>query len=156
MSATLTGRHVLTILLVSFGVIFAVNGFFAYVAVQSFPGLESDRAYRKGLAFNDQVARTRALDNLGWSLATDLGADRVLTLTFTDRNSGPLAIDTLAVTLFHPTAARDDTVLKPAPAGRGVFIIPLADTVKGQRELRIAATAPNGQAIEFRRKLWVD
>lgn len=156
MSSKLTGRHVLTILLVSFGVIFAVNGFFAYAAVRTFPGLESHDAYRKGLAFNTQIARARALEDLGWSLATDLGADRNLTMTFKDRDGMPLAVDRLAVTLFHPTAARDDEHLEPARAGAGVFTIPLSGAGKGQRELRISATAPDGQAIEFRRKLWID
>ncbi len=156
MSRTLTGRHVLTILLVSFGIVFAVNGYFTYVALQTFPGLESDQAYRKGLAFNDQIARARALDDLGWSLSTELGADSVLTIRFTDRDGAPLEIGKLVVTLFHPTTAQDDRSLGPVPAGPGVFTIPLVDIARGKRELRIAATAGNGQEIEFRRELWIE
>ena len=36
----LTGRHVLAIFVIGFGLIFAVNFFMAYRAVSTFPGME--------------------------------------------------------------------------------------------------------------------
>lgn len=156
MMRELTGRHVLTILIVSFGVVFAVNSWFAYMAIGSFPGLEADKAYRRGLAFNDQIARSRALNDLGWQFAADVDADRNLTLRFTDSTGAALVVSNLSAHLIHPAAAKDDIVLKTRTAGSGRFTASLAPVTKGQRELRITATANDGQTIEFRRKIWID
>ena len=47
-----TGRHVLMMMLGFFGVIFAVNGVFAFLAIDTFTGLETEQAYLKGLDYN--------------------------------------------------------------------------------------------------------
>jgi nitrogen fixation protein FixH len=152
----LTGRHVLTILIVGFGIVFAVNGLFTWYAIGSFPGIEEDQTYRRGIDFNDQIARSRALQDLGWTMAANLDSDRLLTLRFTDRNGAPLVVEDVSAVLFHPTAERDDLLLDLQPAGRGSLAGSLVDIPKGQRELRISAVGPNGQPIEFRRRLWIE
>ena len=59
----LNGRHVLIGLLLFFGTIFAVNGYFMFVALSTYTGVVADEPYRKGLAYNARIAadeRTRA------------------------------------------------------------------------------------------------
>ena len=59
MTSELTGRHVIIILLSVFGVVFAVNGLFAYYAVSGFPGVETKDAYRGGWRSTSRSKRPR-------------------------------------------------------------------------------------------------
>ncbi len=152
----LTGRHVIYILLGLFGTVFAVNGLFAYFAITGFPGLETERAYSKGLAFNEQIARSDALKDLGWNMTAERSDANALTLRFTGKTGAPLPVASVAVTLFHPTHARSDKTLPVRAEGEGVIVATLEGSEKGNRQLRISADGPNGRRIEFRRTLWLD
>lgn len=62
----LTGRHVALMLAAFFGLMFAVNGAFVYFALGSFSGVSEDDAYKRGLAYNDEIDfRARQLAR-GW------------------------------------------------------------------------------------------
>jgi len=152
----MTGRHVLAILIIGFGIVFAVNGLFAYFAIGTFPGIEEGHPYRRGVDFNDQIARAQALDKLGWAMTVDLNKKRLLTLHFTDRDGRPLAMQSVSAMLFHPATQKNDRTLNLQPAGRGIFAISLASMPNGERELRVTATGPGSQPLEFRRKLWIE
>jgi len=156
MTRELTGRHVLIIFVALFGVVFAVNGLFAYLALDGFPGLEAKEPYRKGLAFNDQIARARTLAELGWTMEATPGPDGTLALRFRDRDGAPLAVSAVAAMLFHPASRSGDRTLALRPAGPGTFAAPLGSDMKGKRELRVTARGPDGRALAFRRVLWLN
>lgn len=71
---TITGRTVLFGMIAFFGVIFAVNGVFLYLALDSFPGLTSNRAYVEGLNYNQTLEDGRRQAALGWNLDVTLPA----------------------------------------------------------------------------------
>ena len=48
----LTGRHVLAIFVIGFGLIYAVNFFMAYRAVSTFPGMEVSSSYADSQSFD--------------------------------------------------------------------------------------------------------
>ena len=65
----LTGRHVALMLAAFFGLMFAVNGAFVYFALGSFSGLSEDDAYKRGLAYNEEIdSRARQIAR-GWQPA---------------------------------------------------------------------------------------
>jgi len=152
----LTGRHVLFILLALFGTVFAVNGVFAYFAISGFPGLETDNAYRKGVAFNAQIARANTLKSLGWTMSVERSKDTRLLLRFTDKNDTPLNVSAVSVVLFHPANARDDKALKVSMDATGTAIAALDPQTKGQRQIRVTAQGPDGRPIVYRRTIWLD
>lgn len=156
MTRELTGRHIVIILGALFGVVFAVNGVFAYLAIAGFPGLETDGAYRKGLAFNQQITRAETLRALGWTVTVTQSAPDNLTLRFNDKDGAPLAVSAVAATLFHPTSAGGDKALSFIAVTPGIVSATLDGAAKGQRDLRITARASDGRRIEFRRSLWID
>jgi nitrogen fixation protein FixH len=69
----LTGRHVFYILLGFFGVIFAVNGVFAFYAVTGFSGVETKNAYEAGLTFDRDIKAAREQNERGWKVAVERG-----------------------------------------------------------------------------------
>ena len=65
----LTGRFVLVAMISFFVVVMGVNGIMAYLAVETFSGIQSEKPYENGLAFNRDIARSRAQDEQGWSVS---------------------------------------------------------------------------------------
>jgi nitrogen fixation protein FixH len=57
---TLTGRHVLGVVVGFFAVIIALNIWFLTLAYRTFPGQVSDTPYEDGLAFNQRLAAQAA------------------------------------------------------------------------------------------------
>ena len=74
----LTGKHVLAIFIAFFGVVIAVNMVMYRVATASFSGVETDSAYRVGLAYNTELAAARQQAALGWTVNAKVDGERVL------------------------------------------------------------------------------
>ena len=71
-----------------FVVILAANGIMVFFAFDSFTGISTDDAYRRGLGFNEQVEARQRAETLGWQVAARLdsgAADRRLVLALHDR-----------------------------------------------------------------------
>ena len=62
----ITGRVVLFSMLAFFGVIFAVNGTFMYLAIDSWPGLVSKTPYEDGVNYNQTLTNASQQKALGW------------------------------------------------------------------------------------------
>lgn len=156
MTRELTGRHVLLILVATFGTIFAVNGVFAYFAVTAYPGLETRDAYRKGVNFNGQIEQAEALKTLGWTLQVEQTGETAIRLRFQDASGAALRVSAVAATLFHPTTEKGDKPLIVSESASGAHIAPIGHSDKGQRQLRVEASGPDGRRITFRRAIWLD
>ena len=68
----ITGRHVLFGLIVFFGIIFAANSAFLYLALSTYTGDVSNEPYRKGLNYNERIAADKIQHKMGWSSAITL------------------------------------------------------------------------------------
>lgn len=74
----LTGKHVLAMFLAFFGVVIAVNMVMFRVATKSFSGIETDSAYRVGLAYNTELEAARQQAALGWAVDAKVDGERVI------------------------------------------------------------------------------
>lgn len=137
-STPLTGRHILAMLFAFFGVIFAVNGVFVYVAESSFSGLETEHPFIKGLDYNQQLAEAKLQFERGWTVNIEQGDDS-LSVVYHDRNGLPL--DGLAVSAFISRAATDRYDIRQAmkPMGEGRYGLTQKLPLKGQWLVRIEA-----------------
>ena len=120
MQKPLTGKHVLTILLVSFGIVFAVNGYFAYSAIHSLPGEQRGATYEAGLHYNATLAEQRAQDELHWSHKSQLLPGSPLSVAIADANGSPVAGLAIEGWLERPASKGADRKLtfKEVDAGR--------------------------------------
>ena len=71
-SRELTGRTVLICLVAFFAVVGGVNAVMIRAAVSTFGGVETDSAYRAGLAFAKETAAAQAQDSLHWDVKAAL------------------------------------------------------------------------------------
>ncbi|MDJ1158027.1 FixH family protein [Chelatococcus sp. SYSU_G07232] len=122
----ITGRMVLMCLLAFFGVILVANVFLVRVAVSTFGGVETDSAYKAGLAFSRELAAARAQDARRWQIGAAFGArdasgERPLTVDLRDAKGMPLAGHAVTARLSHPTDARLDHAIALEEEALGMF-----------------------------------
>lgn len=145
MTRPLTGKHVLAITLVAFGVIIGVNVLMAVKAVGTFPGLEVANSYVASQDFDRERAAQAALD---WTVTPDYDG-KELVLAIRDRQGNPAPIKDLRVTVGRPTYVADDQHPQMTYQG-GLYVAPL--TLKpGLWNIHLTATAWDG--TQFRQRL---
>lgn len=143
-SGPLTGRHVLVILLLFFGVIITVNGIFIYQAEKTWRGLESKHAYEEGLAYNRTLAAAEAQKALGWQTALDLTAQG-LNLRVLDRDGAPVAGLVPRATIARPADEASDRSVTLRERGNGHYEAALTLPYRGQWLVTLEMTTPKGQ-----------
>jgi nitrogen fixation protein FixH len=141
----LTGKHVLIMFLAFFGVVFAVNGFMLRSAITTFGGLETDSAYRAGLAYNQEIEASRRQAALGWTVNAKIDGERAI-ITVLDKAGMPVPGLDGQVRFSWPTdrsldrvgpiQSRDGTryealLDRPLPPGQWDIIVSLQQ--KGER-----------------------
>ena len=127
-------------------VVIAANGVLITCAIATFPGLESDDAYREGLAYNTTLAAARAQQERGWQAQVGFapgmksaGHGGDLTVAFLDRDGQPMRdLDVVAV-LIRPTNRGSDVSVELDHRGQGVYGAAVALPLPGQWDARIVA-----------------
>jgi nitrogen fixation protein FixH len=102
-----TGRHMAIIMVAFFGVVVSVNGYMAWVAVDSWTGLMARNGYVASQDFNAGLAVRRKQDSLGYQSLLRY-ADDAMVFTFRDRSGQPLAGYKITLKLARPTNERED------------------------------------------------
>jgi len=102
-----TGRHMAIIMFAFFGVVFSVNGYMAWVAVDSWTGLTARNGYVASQNFNAGLAVRRKQDSLGFQSILRY-SDKVMTFTFQDRSGQPLEGFEITLKVGRPTNERED------------------------------------------------
>lgn len=118
-----TGRMVLLTFIGFFAVVASVNAVMVTSAVRTFSGVETENAYKAGLAFNESIAAAGAQDALGWrvEIARRTPDSTDFTVTVRDKLGRPVTGASLEATLQHPNDRRRDRSLTVVSLGGGVF-----------------------------------
>ena len=133
----LTGRHVLAMLLLFFGVMIAVNIYFGYTAVKTFTGEDVKKSYRQGLDYNTVIQSRVAQSDLGWavranSMALEDGQTQIIVKIENEKGIGQTDL-TITGTLHHRVDSRLDLPLMFQDQGGGQFaaqtIVPMGQYV---------------------------
>ena len=120
-----------------------------YFALDTFSGLETRDAYRKGMQYNRNIEKARAQEALGWSLSFDFptraatGNARAGTLdvTLRDRDAQPVTGARLRVGFSRPTSDGLDVKLPWVERGAGLYRVDVALSCPGQWDPRISRNA---------------
>lgn len=120
----ITGRMVLAAFLVFFGTIIAMNVTMLRLATSTFPGLETDSAYRAGQRYNREAQAAAEQAARGWRVEAAIVRDGTgaahVAVSALDRDGRALTDLKGSVRLAHPADRRRDglTDLVPAAPGR--------------------------------------
>jgi nitrogen fixation protein FixH len=151
----LTGRHVLSALLLFFGVVIAVNVAFIVAAVRSFPGEDAQHAYAAGLRFNEFVNARERQSALGWTAVLDTtraGSVATLRVRMRDRAGAPLRRLELSGDMRRPAHAHDDHALSFKPAAPGLYVAQIP-TVYGAWDVRVRAIGDRGETFNLKTRV---
>ena len=156
----LTGRHVLLGFCGFFGFILFTNTIMIYLAVSTFPGLQSKSAYKAGRDYNEQIEAARAQADLGWSGSVTLdqsaGSHVHFTAEFVDRNARPVSGLKVTGVLRRTVHGNQDVPLIFEALGNGVYRTRLdRDAVEGQWFLRLTADDGFDHAFRLEQKVYV-
>jgi nitrogen fixation protein FixH len=153
------GRHVLIMMLAFFGVIVAVDLVFAYLAISTFTGLDTENAYLKGLRYNETLQAAEAQQDLGWTVKLDHRAvdDSRVRVSVAIESRAKRPVEGLDVTALwrRPTHDGHDRSLDLRPMGQGRYEAEIEIPLRGQWNLRIEATGARGQRYIQEQRIWL-
>ena len=141
----LTGRMVLFMLVVFFGVVFGVNGLLATLAIQTLPGTEVDSAYSASLGYAKEITAAHDQDARAWKVdahvqrAADGGA--TVQVEARDNKGMPMAGLTFQGRFERPTDRRADRTVGLTDVGGGIYRGSAALIAPGQWDLVLEGDA---------------
>lgn len=141
-----------------FVVILAANGVMVFFAFDSFTGVSTDDAYRRGLGFNAQLEARRRADALGWQAAARLDRDpagRRLILALHDKAGLPLSSARVRAEFRRPIEQGLDFTVDLTPRGGGRYDAPIRSPRPGQWRV-LFHIAIGGDRIVAERRFVVD
>ena len=138
-----------------FLVVFAVNAAMVAVALGSFSGLVTDRAYERGRTYNRTLESRATQEALGWQvrLGVEPGGPGILRLTVevADRSGAPVSGAGVSVGLVRPVQQGHDHVVHLAQRGAGRYAADAPIDLPGQWDARIAVTRGQDSYLASRR-----
>lgn len=155
----ITGRMVLIAMVAFFAVVIAVNGVFLYLALDSFPGLETEDSYRKGLAHDERLAAEQAQRALGWRpqvswRATGAARGR-FELRLTGADGQPLTGRGVRLSLRRPVHAGDDLMVPLAENAPGHYLADITLPGPGNWEAVVTIARPGAPDYRHRQRIIV-
>jgi len=146
----------------AFGIIIAVNGTMAYIAVDSWTGLETEHPFERSQTFNTDLAQKAAQAELGWSAQGHFEAtpsvnpprSGFIKLVMKDADGegiSGLAIDAMAK---RPTHEGYDQPLSFVARGAGVYVAPITFPLAGQWDFDVTASRGD-DVFKMRQRLQV-
>ncbi|MBS0384865.1 MAG: FixH family protein [Proteobacteria bacterium] len=148
----LRGSHVLAMLLAFFGVVIAVNVYFAFAAVGTFPGEDVTHPYIQGLEYNRTLDAHRAQQAQGWRVSAGLeqsAAGAALAIRLRLRDGAPLLGAHVEGALRWPADQHRDRSLTFREIGDGRYVADLGRLGEGDWDLRATATTPERHSLDF-------
>lgn len=154
----LTGRTVLFGFLAFFGVIFVANGIFLWFATDSWSGLSTKDAYRKGIEFNESLARADAQQELGWTFETEYaslgkGTGR-LVFALRSAEGRPVRDREVSATFRRPVAEGLDFAAPLRGDSTGRYMVDIEPPVPGQWDVSIEVSRPGELPYLVETRIW--
>lgn len=121
--------------------VIAVNAVMVWLALSSFTGVATSRAYDRGRTYNDVLAEAARQDALGWRAATTLEGGE-LRVRVTDAGGAPVPGE-LGGVLLRPLSGERLT-LSFERVGPGLWVAAVQPTHPGLWQARLRLLGPTG------------
>lgn len=134
-------------ILIGFALVIAVNIGMVVVALDSFSGLETDDAYRKGIRYNDTIAASKQQAEMGWQVnyffeplrQSTEGREGEIRVVFADKDEQSLGDLDVEVIFSRPVQQGLDQKLTLKHKKDGIYTGMAKLPKAGQWDLRILA-----------------
>jgi nitrogen fixation protein FixH len=139
-----------------FGVIFVVNGIFVYMATTTWTGISTEKAYEKGLRYNETLEAVQNQSRLGWksTVAFAKPYDN-LVVRFETQNGAPVSGLRITGMAVRPTHEGYDQALTFTEAQPGDYAATVRLPLQGVWRIELVAASQDGKAFRADHKLMV-
>lgn len=123
-----------------FAAIAAIDGVMVTIAVKTQPGVVTEHAYEKGLAYDQIIAAAAVQEELGWHavLALHEGKEaQILSFTLSDAENVALRGAQVSARITRPVQDGFDFNLALAEDGAGAYAVPVSFPLPGQWHVRV-------------------
>lgn len=137
-----------------FGIILIANGIMVFSAFNSWTGLSTDDAYRRGLAYNEQLAAAAKAEATGWQIAagvTGTGIQRQVQVTLHDRAKKPIRYADIRVAFQRPIDRGHDFAVTLKSTGDGRYAGQVKLPKYGQWRLQFTVSHAGERVVATRR-----
>jgi nitrogen fixation protein FixH len=139
-----------------FVVLTCIYSFFMTIAHDTYPGVVTEKAYDKGLKYNDTIARAEQQEHLGWKgvIASDTTAkgEAHVVLTLTDAAAKPVTGAKVTLWFQRPVKEGMDEKAAMKEIAPGAYEATTALKAKGLWEVSAAAEA-EGKSFQVSKKV---
>jgi nitrogen fixation protein FixH len=126
----------------AFLLLFVIDGTLVYLAVSTRPGVVVERAYERGLAYNQYLAEADAQKARGWQSHVVYEGNQ-LSLALAGKDGQPLQGATITAQFVRPVHDGEDFTLPLEESAPGVYIKTVTFPQPGKWNVRISATWQN-------------
>lgn len=155
----ITGKMVLLWMVCFFGVIITVNMVFMYLALNTWPGLTTEDAYKKGLAYNQTLDAAARQTAMGWlsTVKADLGTgpDKTITINMTDKARAPLTGLVVTATVERALGAHETQIISISESAPGVYSGIMKEPEQGRWLVEITAAGPNNASFRMKHQVMI-
>jgi nitrogen fixation protein FixH len=147
----LTGKHVFAIVATAFSVVIGVNLVMAYVAIETFPGLETKNSYVASQEFD---AQRTAQDALGWQVDANV-LDEILVLDVKDTQDRAVEVASIYGLLGRATHVKEDQEPTFTKAANGTYTAQVGALGTGNWNLRLNMISQDGTSFQRRIPIFI-
>jgi nitrogen fixation protein FixH len=140
-----------------FAVVAGVNAIMIRAAVSTFGGVETESAYKAGLAFAREIANVQEQDGLHWDVRARVMREAdgiVVEVAARDLAGQPIPNLQAMAQLAHPTDRRADRTIGIAANAPGLFRGTTADA-SGQWDLVIELSRDGTRLFRSKNRVWI-
>ena len=155
---SLTGRMVLVIALAFFGTVAAVNGVMIHYALSTFRGEVGAHPYEAGLAYNREIAASRAQNERNWVVEAHVQnapGGRTLEVSMHDSAGEPISDLQVSAIFAAPVDARLDRRVELTSIGEGRYA-GAAAVSPGAWDLEIQSRRADEVLFRSKNRIWVE
>ena len=150
----ITGKHVALAIALFFLSVFAVNGVFVYVSLNTHPGVTSEDAYREGLRFNSRLETADRQSAQGWKV-TVAPSVRSIELGYRDSAGAPISGLVVTVRAGRPIHDDADLNLRLKEVASGTYRTDGFILAQGRWSLVIEAHSNGRRQHRLEHEVWV-
>jgi len=153
---TITGAMVLAGTLAFFAVVFAANGALVFFALDTFPGMVTERPYEAGLAYNRELEAAARQETRGWigDLTLDAAAGRV-TVRIVGSDKAPIGGLEARVSFRRPLGQTLAQTVRLAEQALGTYVAQARLPVAGRWYGTVEAKSGGQPVFRMERELMV-
>lgn len=145
------GRYVPWMIFLFFVFLTIVLGGFVMLSIDRHPGMTTENAYEKGLAYNDVIAKDRAQQDLGWNGKILKVRDKVV-VEMRDGSGEALSAAKAHVWFYRPSDQNLDKRFLMEEKSAGVYETDVGGFQKGLWDVRIRVSK-GGKSIQLSERI---